>query len=113
MTNFALILFHIRIDRFHPINFNVSLFWFFFVWPFLIYLVEYIQFGIFAIVPGISSHQIIATKLLHSNSIVDICAIIQSTAIRLSLDCYAVFHLFGGWNAGEIHNFDRFDRKLL
>lgn len=62
---------------------------------------EHIQFGISTIVSCIAAHQIAAPKLLHSHFTVDICTVIQSIAVCVSLDCDAFFHLFGRWNAGE------------
>lgn len=67
---------------------------------------QYIQLGILAIVSGITAHQTVATKLLHSYTTVDICSIIQSTAICMPIDCHAVFHLFGGRNAGKHRTFN-------
>lgn len=40
------------------------------------HLVEYIQFGIFAIVPGVSTDQAVASKQLNSHSLVDICSVV-------------------------------------
>lgn len=62
---------------------------------------EHIQLGLSAIVSRITAHQTTATELFHSNFAVDLCSIIQSTAIRLPAHRHAVLHLFGCWNAGE------------
>lgn len=62
---------------------------------------EHIQFGIFATVSCITADQAVATKLLNSYSTVDLCSIIQSVTVCVSVDCNAVLHLFGGRNAGK------------
>lgn len=61
---------------------------------------QHIQRWFPATLPCGAFNQIAAPRIHHPNSAVDICAIIQSAAVRLLADCHALFHLRDHRNAG-------------
>lgn len=59
-----------------------------------------IQRWIFKTVSCCTINQTTPTRLYNTNITLDICSIIQSTAICLFADCHAIFYLRNYWHAG-------------
>lgn len=59
-----------------------------------------LQRGIFAALPCSKTDQIVATGLHDSNPLVDFCTIIQSLALRLSVNRHVVLYIRHYRNAG-------------
>lgn len=66
---------------------------------------EHVELGIFAPVPGGPLDQATSPGLYDPYTALDICTIIQSTAVCVSAHCDAVLYLFDCWNAGEMLRF--------
>lgn len=62
-----------------------------------------IQRWIFKTVSCCTINQTTPTRLYNTNITLDICSIIQSTAICLFADCHAIFYLRNYWHAGIFH----------
>lgn len=70
---------------------------------------EFVQCRISSIIQSSQIDKAASSRIHNQDSSMDICAIVQSTAICLSFDCHAVLHLCDYWDAGTY----RYHIKLM